>query len=96
MLKKNYSKSGRSCRVTFKVPTEAEQAAVLGEFNAWDPQAHPMTRRKDGTFSTTVSLDAGQEYRFRYLVDGKEWMNDDNPDDLVQNRFGGEDCVISL
>lgn len=96
MLKKSYSKSGRSCRVTFKLPTEAEQAALLGEFNAWNPEANPMKRRKDGTFSVTVSLDAGQEYRFRYLIDGKEWTNDDYPDAVVLNRFGDEDCLVSL
>lgn len=102
MLKKNYSKTGRSCRVTFKLPPEmaseieAESAAVLGEWNAWQPDADPMTRRKDGSFSVTLSLDAGDEYRFRYLVDGERWLNDDEADRLERNRFGSQDCVITV
>lgn len=98
MLKKSYSKSGRACRVTFKLPSEIEaaEAAVLGEFNEWDPQAHLMKKRKDGSFSATVSLEAGREYRFRYLLDGERWVNDREPDSLVRNRFGDKDCVIAV
>ena len=96
MLKKSYSKTGRACRVTFKVPADAETAAVLGEFNSWDPEAHPMKKRKDGTFSTTLSLAAGREYRFRYLLDGERWTNDSAPDSEVWNRFGTRDCVIAV
>lgn len=98
MVKKNYTKSGKACRVTFKLnaETEAEQASLLGEFNSWDEEANPMKKLKDGTFSVTVSLDAGNEYRFRYLLDGEEWTNDDAPDALVVNRFGTQDCVITV
>lgn len=98
MLKKSYSKSGKSCRVTFKIPAElgAEKACVLGEWNDWDVEVNPMTKRKDGSLSTTVSLDAGQEYRFRYLLDGERWENDEEADNLVRNRFGSQDCVIDI
>ena len=98
MLKKSYSKTGRACRVTFKhTPEEgAANAALLGEFNSWDPEAHPMAKRKDGSFSTTLSLDAGREYRFRYLVDGDKWDNDHESDHEVVNRFGTSDSVIAV
>lgn len=35
MIRKEYTKTGRSCRVTLELPAEvqAENAAVLGEFN---------------------------------------------------------------
>ena len=98
MLKKNYTKSGRTCRVTFKVPAEieAETVALLGEFNAWDAERHLLKKRKDGSHSLTISLDAGQDYRFRYLLDGERWVNDEAPDGLVFNRFGTRDGVINL
>lgn len=98
MLKKSYSKTGRACRVTFKFTPEEEaaNAAVLGEFNSWDPEAHPMKRLKDGSFSATLSLDAGREYRFRYLVDGDNWANDQGSDREVVNRFGTSDSVIAV
>ncbi|MEM6797268.1 MAG: isoamylase early set domain-containing protein [Acidobacteriota bacterium] len=103
MLKKTYSKTGNSCRVTFKfdpesLSTESEtsEVAVLGEWNSWDLDNGRMTRRKDGSFSKTVSLDAKQEYRFRYLVDGETWLNDEEADSLVPNRFGSQDGVLAL
>ena len=98
MLKKSYTKSGRTCRVTFKVPAEleADRIALLGEFNAWDAERHLLKKRKDGSHSLTVSLDAGNDYRFRYLLDGERWVNDEAPDGLVFNRFGDQDCVVTV
>ncbi len=98
MLKKNYTKSGSSCRVTFKVPAEIEAGtvALLGEFNAWDTGRHPLKKRKDGSHSLTISLATGSDYRFRYLLDGKRWVNDEAPDSLALNRFGSQDCVITV
>ena len=98
MLKKNYTKSGGTCRVTFKVPaeTEAERIALLGEFNEWDAERHRMKKLKDGSHSVTISLEAGQEYRFRYLVDGDRWENDESPDRLVPNQFGTRDCLVTV
>ncbi len=98
MLKKNYTKSGRSCRVTFKVPAEieAETIVLLGDFNAWDAESHPLTRRKDGSHSTTVSLEAGQDYRFRYLLDSDRWVNDEAADRKIANRFGTRDGVVTI
>lgn len=98
MLKKSYTKTGKSCRVTFKLASESEiqNASLLGEFNSWDEAATPMKKLKDGTFSVTLSLDAGNEFRYRYLLDGQEWTNDEAPDALVTNRFGGQDCVVNV
>ncbi len=94
-MKKSYTKTGRSCRVTFEVPAQvdANTAALCGEFNEWDASKHPMKRRKDGGFLITVSLKPG-EYRFRYLVDSERWENDWEADKYVPNEFGTEDSVV--
>ena len=78
MLRKDYSKTGRSCRVTFAIPADvnAETASLCGEFNDWDAASHPMNRRKGGNFSLTISLKPDQVYRFRYLLDHQGWEND--------------------
>lgn len=98
MLIKNYSKTGRVCRVTFKVPAEvdAESVSLVGDFNNWDPQAEPLTKRTDGTFSTTISLESGRSYRFRYLLDEERWENEWEADTYVPNDFGSEDSVITV
>lgn len=97
-MKKNYLKKGNVCKVTFELPAdvEAQEVAVLGEFNNWTPEAHLLKKAKKGGFSTTVSLEAGQSYRFRYLVDGKRWENDPEADAYLPNLFGTTDSVITL
>ena len=98
MLKKSYSKTGRSCRVTFKLPAEveAENVMLLGEFNEWNNDSHPMKQLKDGSFSLTVSLPAGQDYRFRYLLDGERWENDWEADAYLPNQYGTDDSLVAL
>jgi hypothetical protein len=53
-----------------------------------------MKKRKDGSFSRTVSLKPGKEFRFRYLLDGERWENDWAADKYVPNVFSTEDSVV--
>lgn len=98
MLKKNLSKSGKFCRVTFEYlpPEKAETVSLCGEFNDWNPEANSMAQRKDGRFSVTLSLETGKAYRFKFLIDGKIWENDSEADGFRLNEFGTEDSVVSV
>ncbi len=96
MPKKSYTRTGRSCRVTFYLPADvkAESVALCGEFNDWLPDAHPMRMKKDGSHYVSLSLDAGRSYRYRYLVDGSRWENDWEADEYRPNEFGSDDSVV--
>ena len=98
MLKKSYTKTGNICRVTFKLAAEigAETAVLVGEFNDWDANAEPMRQLKDGSFSQTVSMEAGRSYRFRYLLDGARWENDWEADGYLPNEHGSEDSIVEV
>ena len=97
-MKKEYTKTRRSCRVTFELPSEveAEEAVLVGDFNDWDPDANPMKQKRSGDFKLTVSLKPGSAYRFRYLLDGERWENDWEADDYVPNEFGTKDSVVEV
>ena len=47
-------------------------------------------------WKVTVELEDGSRYRFRYLVDGKEWLNDWHADDHEENPYGSYDSVVDL
>ena len=83
-LSKQYLKTRPVSKVTFRLPATiaagAGQAALVGEFNDWDPQATRMRRLKGGEFKVTVDLEVGREYQYRYLLDGTDWTNDDAAD----------------
>ncbi len=98
MLKKSYSKTGTVCRVTFKYDNEeqASSAVLAGEFNSWSLLETPMKKLKDGSFSATLSLPAGQSYLFRYVLDGGVWVNDPAADRYAPNEYGEENSVLSV
>lgn len=99
MIKKEPAKEEGKVLVTFELSSSlwAERANLVGEFNDWDTTATPMTRtRSDANWKATVELEAGRRYRFRYLLDGKEWLNDWRADDHVENPYGSYDSVVDL
>ena len=94
--KRQFLKSKPVCKVTFKFKTEAENLALVGDFNGWDENANPMKKAKDGTFSVTVEMESGFEQQFRYIADGKIWHNDEAADKYVTSSLGNENSVVIL
>jgi hypothetical protein len=50
--------------------------------------------REDREWHISLELEADRAYRFRYLVNGEEWMDDDHADGYEPNPFGGFDSVV--
>ena len=84
-------------KVTFSLPKDiqADQVALCGDFNGWDPAANPMRKYKDGHFAVSVNLPEGA-YHYRFLVDGEKWENDWEAEEYVPNAYGGEDSLIKV
>ena len=102
-LEKKYLKQGSVCKVTFVLPKaaapDAGSVCILGEFNNWSADAHPLVRREEGDFAITLELEAGRAYRFRYVIDGWKFENDWFADRYEPNPYGGEDsctCTTSI
>jgi 1,4-alpha-glucan branching enzyme len=74
-------------RITFVLPADepAGGVSVVGDFNDWDPFAHPLRRRTNGTRSAVVRARAGCRLQFRYLAEGGLWFDDETADQLDQN-----------
>jgi 1,4-alpha-glucan branching enzyme len=97
ITKKPSSKKGKVL-VTFELPSAiwAESVNLSGDFNDWNTKSHPLRQaRDDGRWYIELELDAGREYRFRYLVNGTDWHNDWHADKYVPNPFGGDDSVVT-
>ena len=89
-------------KVTFFLPAEivagATEGLLLGEFNNWDKEnGFSLRKYKDGSMKTTVELEAGKSYEYRYLLDDGRWVNDDNAT-AYQPVFGlgVENCVVKV
>jgi 1,4-alpha-glucan branching enzyme len=80
-------------RVTFTLPVSepAGAVSVVGDFNGWDPFAHPLRVRANKTRSASITVPTGSTLRFRYLGEGGQWFDDETvePQD-------GEDAIIAV
>ncbi len=98
MLTKIYTRSGRKCRMTFYVPPDGKARTVhlVGDFNDWSTCSHPLERQTDGSFSQTLKLKAGREYRYRYFMDGYRWTTDSVADGAITNQLNTLDSIVRL
>ena len=97
MITKKYLKSKPVVKVTFDVTADAKKVFLAGEFNDWSQDATPMRKSKEGTFRTTLDLEPGKEYQFRYVTGENTWMNDEAADKFVANNLTFEDnSVVTL
>jgi 1,4-alpha-glucan branching enzyme len=96
MIKKQFTPKKTVCKVTFSVDADkaSDSVALLGDFNNWDPKID-LLKKKNGAWETTIRLNANEEFKFRYLIDGSSWENDETADAYVGNEFGTEDSVVN-
>ena len=73
----------------------AREVRLVGDFNGWSETATEMKKLKDGRFSVQLELEAGKDFQFRYLVNGKDWHNDWEADKYVPNPFSGDNSVVT-
>jgi 1,4-alpha-glucan branching enzyme len=98
MIQKVFIETDRGpvARVTFSLPDSmwAEEVYLVGDFNGWNYTSHPFQRDRQGNWSLTVELELGRAYQFRYLRDGRDWMNDSQADACVHTRYGSDNFVV--
>lgn len=97
---KQFNKTKPECKVTFRLGKEIAKTAnrvnLAGDFNDWDIESIPMIRLKNGEYTASVNLLNGREYQFKYLIDGKEWVNEKEADKYTPNEFQSENSVVVL
>ncbi|MEP6584895.1 MAG: isoamylase early set domain-containing protein [Ginsengibacter sp.] len=88
--------------IIFTLPAEAlegaTEAVVLGDFNNWTPgQEFELKKHADGSFKTTVELEGGRTYQYRFLLNNGRWQNDYNAQDYVPvSGLFIDNCVITV
>jgi hypothetical protein len=80
-------------KVTFILPDDVGPVSVVGDFNGWDPAAHPLRRRSNATRSVAVDLPPGR-YAFRYLADGQGFFDEPEADAVEANGYGDTHSLL--
>lgn len=83
-------------RVTFALPASiwADTIHLVGDINNWSSSATPL-QLDDMFWSVSLALEAGRTYRYRYLVDSREWLNDWHIDRDVLSYYGDGISVLT-
>lgn len=82
-------------RVAFALEAvEAQNVALVGSFNNWDPQSHRMTRNGRGPWKKTVLLAPGV-YEYKFWIDG-QWREDPHNPHTRPNAFGTVNSILSV
>lgn len=74
--------------------TDATSVSVVGDFNKWNPHAHPLRKGKNGAWKVTLRLKPGR-YEYMFIVDG-EWRDDPVNPNRVPNPHGGFNSVCEV
>jgi 1,4-alpha-glucan branching enzyme len=96
-IKKQFVKTKPVCKVTFSVAAkEADEVAVIGDFNNWNPKEGSLNKLKNGTFKGVFSIDKDAAYEFKYVIDGA-FVNETEADSFKWNEFAGaENSVLEV
>lgn len=71
------------------------QVCVAGEFNGWNPTAHPLRRNTElGVHELCLRLPPGK-LGYRLVIDGV-WSADSYNDSCETNRFGEADSIVMV
>jgi glycosidase len=66
---------------------DVSSVSVAGSFNGWNRTSHPMERRADGVWSTSIPLSAGVHY-YKFVVNSEIWLEDVNADRELRKDDG--------
>jgi Carbohydrate-binding module 48 (Isoamylase N-terminal domain) len=82
VIKRGKPTKNGQVKLTFTIAEGPARGGVslVGDFNGWDPYAHPMQRKENGTYQVSLTVPARQPIRFRYLADGGVWFDDADAD----------------
>lgn len=93
MKEKQTQKSIKRKKVTFCVSfPDARTVCLVGDFNDWDIQKHPMKKDENGNWEKYLMLYPGT-YEYKFKVDGN-WENDAANPLVCPNSFGTKNNFI--
>lgn len=97
MISKQFTPKRTICKVRVQLPADAaeNEAAVVGDFNDWDPSANKL-EKKNGGWETVLRLKPDAKYSFRYYLDRERWENEEDADEYRPNEYGTEDSVLVI
>ena len=74
--------------------SQAKAVSLVGDFNGWNPLAHPMKQMPDRSWLLMVELKHGH-HRYAFLVDGVLTL-DPHAQGITRNDKGERVCLVPV
>jgi serine protease AprX len=74
----------------------AERVSLAGDFNGWDPLATPLKRNDSGLWSTEIAITATGRLEYKFIVDGRRWLEDPSNGMKTPDNHGGLNSVLVI
>jgi 1,4-alpha-glucan branching enzyme len=75
---------------------EAQGVEVCGSWNGWTPPGIPLVREDDGSWRTPPIRIPPGSYSYKFVIDGKRWMDDPANPKKVHDGVGGLNSVLEV
>jgi serine protease AprX len=74
----------------------AEQVSIAGDFNGWNPAHTNFKKFTDGIWRVEMAAPSAGQYRYKFVVNRQQWIDD--PANLMKepDSFGGLNSVLNL
>jgi 1,4-alpha-glucan branching enzyme len=89
----NYQKPLRAINFVCNA-LQAKTVTLVGDFNQWNPAAHPMKQMPDRSWLLMVELKHGH-HRYAFLVDGVLTL-DPHAQGITRNDKGERVCLVPV
>ena len=93
MQKNSLTRKTKRIQFSFEA-ADAKKVSLVGEFNNWNPDADPMQKDENGTWTKVKMLSPGNK-EYKYQVDD-EWVHDPENLRVCSNCFGTLNNVVRV
>lgn len=73
---------------------EASEVFLIGDFNDWTPNSHPMSKQIDGHWFAQIDLNHGYHH-YQFLIDGKPVL-DPKAQGIARNEKNEKVSLLSV
>jgi serine protease AprX len=74
----------------------AQTVSVAGDFNRWSHAATPLERNESGLWSTEIGVPAAGRFEYKFIIDGRRWVEDPSNGMKAPDTYGGLNSVIVI
>jgi serine protease AprX len=74
----------------------AQSVSVAGDFNGWSQAATPLQRNESGLWFTEIVVPRAGRFEYKFIIDGRRWIEDPSNGMKAPNDFGGLNSVLVI